>query len=287
MLFADLVGFTGFAERSSPAEVAAVLDAYWGMAAPLITRRFGGEVEKFIGDGIMATFNNRGDQPDHAQRASCAALALQDSVARLAEQHPDWPPMRVGVNSGGVIVREIGSDGHVAYPVVGDTVNTGARLESSGAGRRSVDRERRRTSVCRTVPWSREWAGIAREGQGRRRSTRTSCTPFPARQTTRDPTARAAVPRVRAPPQGSFRNTGRAHRVAAGPHILLVTYQGRRQSCPEGVDEVLGVLVRRSIATPLRTARSAAPSSRKEPRSRFERKPTRGDPRCSARRPSR
>ena len=129
VLFADLAGFTGFAERSSPAQVAAVLDAYWGIAAPLITRRFGGEVEKFIGDGIMAVFNNRGDQPDHAERASAAALALQRRAARLVEQHPDWPRLRVGVNSGGVVVREIGGDGHVAYPSVGDAVNTGARLE--------------------------------------------------------------------------------------------------------------------------------------------------------------
>src|SRR5262249_36216186 len=45
VLFADLVGFTGFAERLSPAAVARVLDAYWGVAAPMITRRFGGEVE--------------------------------------------------------------------------------------------------------------------------------------------------------------------------------------------------------------------------------------------------
>jgi len=129
VLFADLVGFTSFAERSSPAETAAVLDGYWRIAAPLLTRRFGGEVEKFIGDAIMAVFNGRGDQPDHARRASCAALSLQRSVARLAEQHPDWPRLRVGVNSGGVVVREIGSDGHVAYPSVGDAVNTGARLE--------------------------------------------------------------------------------------------------------------------------------------------------------------
>ena len=129
VLFADLAGFTGFAERSSPDKVAAVLDAYWGLAAPLITRRFGGEVEKFIGDGMMAMFNNRGDQPDHARRAACAALALQRRVARLAEQHPDWPRMRIGVNTGGVVVREIGGPGHVAYPSVGDTVNTGARLE--------------------------------------------------------------------------------------------------------------------------------------------------------------
>jgi adenylate cyclase len=130
VLFADLAGFTAFAEHRSPTEVAAVLDAYWGMAAPLITRRFGGEVDKFIGDGIMATFDDREGQPDHARRASCAALALQRSAARLAERHPHWPAMRVGVNSGAVVVREVGSDGHVAYPTVGDTVNTGARLES-------------------------------------------------------------------------------------------------------------------------------------------------------------
>ena len=129
VLFADLVGFTSFAERSSPTAVAAVLDGYWGIAAPLITRRFGGELEKFVGDGLMATFNNSGNQPDHARRAACAALTLQRSVARLADQNPGWPRMRVGVNSGGVIVREVGGDGHVAYPVLGDTVNTGARLE--------------------------------------------------------------------------------------------------------------------------------------------------------------
>ena len=81
VLFGDLVGFTSFAERSAPAEVAAVLNTYWGIAAPLITRRFGGEVEKFIGDGMLAVFNSRGDQPDHALRAARAALALQRELA--------------------------------------------------------------------------------------------------------------------------------------------------------------------------------------------------------------
>jgi adenylate cyclase len=129
VLFGDLVGFTSFSERSSPAEVAAVLNAYWGTAAPLLTRRFGGEVEKFIGDGIVATFNSRGDQPDHALRASRAALALQRELAALAEDHPDWPRLRIGVNSGEAVVRELGGQGHVAYTMVGDTVNTGSRLE--------------------------------------------------------------------------------------------------------------------------------------------------------------
>ena len=129
VLFSDLVGYTTFAERSRPAEAAAVLQAYWGTAAPLLTRQFGGEVEKFIGDGVVAVFNRTGDQPDHARRAACAALALQRAFADLADAHSDWPRMRVGVNSGEAVLREVGGEGHVAYPMVGDTINTGARLE--------------------------------------------------------------------------------------------------------------------------------------------------------------
>jgi adenylate cyclase len=130
VLFGDLAGYTRFAERAAPAEAAAVLNAYWSIAAPLITRQFGGELEKFIGDGILATFNSRGDQPDHALRAARAALALLRELAAVADHHPGWPRMRIGVNSGEAVVREIGGDGHVAYPLVGDTVNTGSRLES-------------------------------------------------------------------------------------------------------------------------------------------------------------
>jgi adenylate cyclase len=131
VLFSDLVGFTAFAERAQPAEVADVLNTYYSTAAPLITRRFGGEVEKFMGDGIMATFNSRGDEPDHARRAAGAALALQHELTALAEANPGWPRLRVGVNSGVAVVREMGGDGFVTYAVIGDTVNTASRLESN------------------------------------------------------------------------------------------------------------------------------------------------------------
>jgi class 3 adenylate cyclase len=129
VLFGDLAGFTTFSERFAPSDVGKVLDAYWSVAAPLITRRYRGEVEKFIGDGIVATFNSRGDQPDHATRAASAALALQRAFPRIRREHPEWPLMRIGVNSGEVVVREVGGSGHVAYPVLGDAVNTGSRLE--------------------------------------------------------------------------------------------------------------------------------------------------------------
>ena len=129
VLFSDLAGFTSFSERSTPGEVAELLSMYYEVAAPLISRQFGGEIEKFMGDGMMATFNSRGDQPDHALRAAGAGLALQRSLGRIADRHAGWPRLRVGVNSGEAVLRELGGHGHVAYTVIGDTVNTGSRLE--------------------------------------------------------------------------------------------------------------------------------------------------------------
>jgi len=130
VLFADLASFTTFAEQSSPAEVASMLSTYYGMATPLISRGFGGEVEKFIGDAIMATFNSRGDQPDHAVRAARAAMELQRRMGLLAIGQPGWPKLRVGVNTGQALVREMGGPGYVAYAVVGDTINTASRLQA-------------------------------------------------------------------------------------------------------------------------------------------------------------
>jgi class 3 adenylate cyclase len=129
VVFSDLAGFTRFSERCTPAEAANMLNAYYEVAAPLVSRRFGGQVEMFMGDGMMASFNSRGDQPDHAVRAAGAALCLQRELTRLADDHPGWPRLRVGVNSGEAIVRELGGHGLVSYSLIGDTVNAGARLE--------------------------------------------------------------------------------------------------------------------------------------------------------------
>jgi class 3 adenylate cyclase len=129
VLFSDLAGFTSFSERSEASDVAELLSTYYEVATPLIWREFGGEVEKFMGDGMMATFNSRGQQPDHAVRAARAALALQRAVGQLADQHPGWPRLRIGVNTGSAVRRELGGHGHIAYTLLGDTINTGARLE--------------------------------------------------------------------------------------------------------------------------------------------------------------
>jgi class 3 adenylate cyclase len=131
VLFCDLAGFTSYAEQLAPAEVASMLSTYYETATPLISRDFRGEVEKFMGDAIMATFNTRGDQPDHAQRAAAAGLALQEAMARLFERRPGMPGLRVGVNTGNAVVREMGGRGYVAYAVVGDMVNLASRLETN------------------------------------------------------------------------------------------------------------------------------------------------------------
>jgi class 3 adenylate cyclase len=131
VLIGDLAGFTTFAEANDLAEVAAMLRAYYEVAAPLISRGFGGEVEKFMGDGIFATFNRRGDQPDHALRAVYAGAALQTAVEAIRKASPGWPGLRIGINSGSVVVTEMGGAGYVVYPAVGDPVNVAARLQTA------------------------------------------------------------------------------------------------------------------------------------------------------------
>jgi adenylate cyclase len=129
VLFADLQGFTSFSERSKPMEVSAMLNEYFEVAVPMIANQHGGEVDKLIGDAIMVTFNTRGDQPDHATRATRAGLALQRQTARIVELHPGWPRFRVGVNSGEAMVGLVGAEGGRGYTVIGDTVNLASRLE--------------------------------------------------------------------------------------------------------------------------------------------------------------
>jgi adenylate cyclase len=130
VLFADLAGFTTFAEGRAPREVSEMLNAYFEVAIPPIVREHGGEIDRLIGDAIMATWGTRGDQPDHAERAVNAAAALQTETARLAGEHPDWPRFRAAVNSGEALVGVVGAESGRSYTVIGDTVNVAARLES-------------------------------------------------------------------------------------------------------------------------------------------------------------
>lgn len=134
VLFADLKGFTSFSENHTPAEVTEMLNAFFEVAVPPVVRRHGGDVDRIIGDALMVTFNRRGDQPDHAQRAAAAGLALQEATARVTAAHPDWPRFRVGINSGPVSVSLLGTEGGRTHTVIGDTVNVASRIEGKAPG---------------------------------------------------------------------------------------------------------------------------------------------------------
>jgi class 3 adenylate cyclase len=130
ILFADLQGFTTFSEAHEPQEVTTMLNTYFEVAIPPVVSAHGGDIDRIIGDAIMATFNRRGDQPDHAYRAAAAALALQEATAVVAAQHPGWPRFRAAVNSGEVNVSLLGAGGGLTHTVIGDAVNVASRLEA-------------------------------------------------------------------------------------------------------------------------------------------------------------
>ena len=128
VLFADLEGFTAYAEQAGPERVSAVLEEYLAVAIPAV-REHGGETDKLIGDALMAVFNKRGDQPDHAERAVRAALALQRATGPVARAHSDWPRFRAGVNTGAAHVGVVGAAGSREHTALGDAVNLASRLE--------------------------------------------------------------------------------------------------------------------------------------------------------------
>ncbi len=133
VLFADLAGFSPYAETASPGEVAALLDAYFNRAVEAIFAA-GGTLDKFIGDCVMAFFGAPVPQADHAERAVRAAVRIQEALAawNAERQAKGLPPVRarIAVNSGPVVVGDVGSSRRVDYTVLGNTVNVAARLEA-------------------------------------------------------------------------------------------------------------------------------------------------------------
>jgi class 3 adenylate cyclase len=132
VLFADLRGFTPFAEQTSPDRVVAMLNQYFGRAVPVLLAN-GGTVVQFVGDAVMVLFNAPARQPDHALRAARAALGMQAAIEAVAERQPGWPRFRVGVNTGPALIGNIGSDELRNFTAIGDTVNLAARLEQEVA----------------------------------------------------------------------------------------------------------------------------------------------------------
>lgn len=130
--FSDLQGFTSISERLPPHELVALLNEFLTEMSDVILGEMG-TVDKYEGDAIIAFFGAPNDLPDHAAKACVACVKMQKRLAALrkklaAEGRPALF-MRIGMNTGKAVVGNMGSAMRMDYTMMGDTVNTAARLE--------------------------------------------------------------------------------------------------------------------------------------------------------------
>ena len=132
VLFCDLKDFTRYAESFPPHEMVTILSDYFAeMTEQVFAWR--GTLKEYVGDELMAIFGAPVEQTDHAERACAAALKMQDRLRSLRESWASMgrPPLtaRIGINSGPMLVGNLGSPYRFSYGVIGDQVNLGSRLE--------------------------------------------------------------------------------------------------------------------------------------------------------------
>src|SRR5215468_736996 len=134
VLFADLAGFSAMAEARDPEEVHGIVDRCLRLIAAEV-HRFEGTINQYTGDGVMALFGAPIAHEDAPRRAAHAALAIQRAIGdlsrELAERLPGPLQMRIGLNTGPVVVGRIGDDLRMDYTAVGDTTNVAARLQQN------------------------------------------------------------------------------------------------------------------------------------------------------------
>jgi class 3 adenylate cyclase len=132
ILISDMRGFTAWAEDREPSEVLAFLNELQGSLAEVV-RSYGGTVDKFMGDGMLAVFGAPEPLADHAGQAVRVAREIIERTAQISEQtSASDTPVRVGVGvySGRVVVGCLGSGARLEFTVLGDVVNMASRLES-------------------------------------------------------------------------------------------------------------------------------------------------------------
>jgi len=127
VLFLDVRGFTAFAERAAAHEVVASLNGLYEAVVPVVLRH-GGHANKFIGDGLLVVFGAPERLADHA---TCAVAAAREIARLVREGLAGELRVGLGVNTGRVVVGTIGGGGRRDFTVIGDTVNTAARVEAA------------------------------------------------------------------------------------------------------------------------------------------------------------
>ncbi len=131
VMFIDLAGFTGMSERLGD-RIIPLLSRYFDCVSTQIQDQ-GGTIDKFMGDAVMAFWGAPAPNPDHAADCCRAALACRRALAEasLVDDHGQPIKIRIGVNSGDMLVGNIGSEVRLNYTVIGDAVNIASRLEST------------------------------------------------------------------------------------------------------------------------------------------------------------
>jgi adenylate cyclase len=134
ILFADLADSMELAQRVDPEDWRAIINRFFGVLADGV-HEFEGTVDKFTGDGVMAIFGAPIAHEDHARRACLAALELQQRIAAFADElrrtHELDFAVRIGLNSGEVVVGAIGDRGDMTYTAIGHTVGLAQRMEQA------------------------------------------------------------------------------------------------------------------------------------------------------------
>jgi adenylate cyclase len=134
VFFSDIRGFTAFSEKRKPEEVVGMLNEYFAVMVKIINAN-GGIVDKFIGDAIMAVWGVPKANKKDAHNAVKACLEMRRALADLNEKRMNRkePPIQIGMglHAGSAISGTIGSDERMEYTIIGNTVNTGSRIESS------------------------------------------------------------------------------------------------------------------------------------------------------------
>ncbi|MHC4459177.1 MAG: adenylate/guanylate cyclase domain-containing protein, partial [Planctomycetota bacterium] len=133
VLFADVANYTSIAEKLDPEDIHQIMDGCFKILMDEI-HKYEGTINQFTGDGVMALFGAPVAHEDHAQRACYAALSIQKAIEEYGEKvKKDFGvefKMRIGLNSGLVIVGSIGDDLRMDYTAVGDTSNLASRIEN-------------------------------------------------------------------------------------------------------------------------------------------------------------
>ncbi|MDX8383257.1 MAG: adenylate/guanylate cyclase domain-containing protein, partial [Ghiorsea sp.] len=135
VLFADMVSFTAFSESSTTEEVVDVLNQHFEVFHRIIDY-YGGHVDKYIGDAVMAVFNHPETNEHHVGNAAMAAIAMTIACEKLGvlRTNGEIVSFRVGLNRGDVIVGNIGAAERLEYTVIGDAVNVASRMGGLGEG---------------------------------------------------------------------------------------------------------------------------------------------------------